>query len=369
MIWSGNWWQPLRRLWLVVLATLVTVLPWAIAVHVSAPDFWRYFVVVEHLNRFAGAQAQHEAPFYFYALALPLLLFPWILQLGDFFRPGFVNTSLMTITTPDQQVSRQSALKLLVCWALLPLLFFSISKGKLPTYILPCLMPLVILFALRVEERRSRAVVNAFAVSSWLLLCLLTVLLLAFCALQFTDIGTKVYGADEQRSLLLMIAMLCGACVLAFSAVRTREAGSRSVLMGLAALPIILAFSLALPDSVIDRKAPGRFLRQFDNTESAESILVADGSMVHSVAWVFKRQDVYMLSSGELAYGLSQPEAADRLLDADGLARLKSSLQPGQSMLVFFRGAEPQSLSQFVNEADATYQQGKFFAVVFKAGD
>jgi hypothetical protein len=226
-------------------------------------------------------------------------------------------------------------------------------------------MPLVMLFAMRIIDNRDSVEKGAFRVTSLVLLLILTLLALTFALVQFTAIGPVIYAASEYLSLLIMITALCCACALAYCGYQTSATGSRQVLLGLATLPLFLAYSLSLPATVIDRKAPGSFLQQFRDDVSARTVLVADGSMVHSVAWVLKREDLYMLSSGELSYGLSQPDAVDRLLDADGVARLRSSLQAGQNMLVFFRGSAAESLNQVIAHADASYQQGKFHALVF----
>ena len=137
IIWTAAAWsqgRPLLRSWLHPwsLALLAAVsLPWFIGVSVRYPDFWRFFILEQHLGRYLTAAIHHHHPLYYYLPILLGFMMPW-----SWLLPWALGRE-----RPQDNPDRL----FLLIWAATILLFFSLSRGKLAPYILPALLPLALL--------------------------------------------------------------------------------------------------------------------------------------------------------------------------------------------------------------------------------
>ncbi len=128
-----------RHLALALAAFALTALPWYAAMTAEHGTRYLYgFFLGDNLERFATtAYNPHRSPFFYVPILLGGLL-PWSPFL-------FLGVRPLLTAWRARRLSRRS-LRIL-CWALLPLLFFSISVGKQPRYILPMLPPLALAIA------------------------------------------------------------------------------------------------------------------------------------------------------------------------------------------------------------------------------
>jgi 4-amino-4-deoxy-L-arabinose transferase-like glycosyltransferase len=148
------WWREHRRLPIppralaaAIGAFALIALPWyGVMTARHGPAYLEGFFVADNLERFATDRFNEPRPFWFY---LPILfggMLPWsvylaVLPLGSALA---VLRRQRTLTTDEWR---------LALWAAMPLLFFTISIGKQPRYILPVLPPVAILLARSIVRR------------------------------------------------------------------------------------------------------------------------------------------------------------------------------------------------------------------------
>ena len=117
----------------------VTALPWYINCAQRNPDFFRVFIIEHNFKRFLTPEFQHSQPVWYYIPILLIALFPWLFFL--------VPVSSRLWDSWKRQEANWPSQLLLISWAGFTLLFFSISRSKLPGYILPGIPPLALLLA------------------------------------------------------------------------------------------------------------------------------------------------------------------------------------------------------------------------------
>ncbi len=122
-----------------IAAFCVTALPWYILCAHRNPDFFRIFIIEHNFKRFLTPEFQHLQPFWYYVPVLLVAFLPWSF---------LVLVAGVTGLSHWWRTREMSALTLLIlCWAGFCLVFFSISKSKLPGYILPSVPVIAFLVA------------------------------------------------------------------------------------------------------------------------------------------------------------------------------------------------------------------------------
>jgi len=123
--------------WLPGLAVFALVaFPWFVAMQREFPDFLNYFFVYNHFQRFAEGGFNNPMPFWFYPVAILLLILPWSWWLPATWKPD----RLAAETKPTIR-------SLMWIWPAVIVAFFSIPSSKLVGYVLPVLPPLAYLIA------------------------------------------------------------------------------------------------------------------------------------------------------------------------------------------------------------------------------
>jgi 4-amino-4-deoxy-L-arabinose transferase-like glycosyltransferase len=126
-----------------IAAFLLTCLPWyTLCAHRNA-DFFRIFIIEHNFKRYLTPEFQHIQPFWYYVPITLVSLLPWIFWL--------VWLAVREARASDNN-SRRPQIFFLAAWAFFPVLFFSLSKSKLPGYILPAVPPLGLLISLAVTR-------------------------------------------------------------------------------------------------------------------------------------------------------------------------------------------------------------------------
>jgi len=297
LVWSGRWRDLFVLPWIPAVAAVLTALPWSIAVHMQSEEYWHYFFWIEHVKRFtAGDHAQHPEPWWFFLPIICVGLIPWVfaspLALMGLLRRGFGS---------DES-------RLLVCWLVLPLAFFSVSSGKLPTYILPCFPPAAVFMAVGLVSRFGAMKpqrIPAELVPGGILIVLGV---LAVVATPFVPSDSAAGGPWEDGGtwrLALAGAMFIFWGGMDWVSQRTDEGRSRVLIGGVAASGFMAIMASLMPTGWMTiSKAPVEWMQPW-RTLASRSQVLAGRDFIHAAHWVWPGADIRLFGApGELQWGV-----------------------------------------------------------------
>jgi 4-amino-4-deoxy-L-arabinose transferase-like glycosyltransferase len=148
-------------------AFCLVALPWYILCAARNPDFIRVFIFQHNFERYLTPVFQHRQPFWFFVWITLLAMLPW--------------TAFLICTGQEgSRVWRERSWAgslgfFYACWAIFPIIFFSLSQSKLPGYILPAIAPLALLCGISAprafQKSRSGAILIGLGISLvWIVL-------------------------------------------------------------------------------------------------------------------------------------------------------------------------------------------------------
>ena len=335
-----------------VVVAIAVSLPWALAVHLQEPDYWHFFFWHEHIQRFAGEAAQHAEPFWYY---LPLLVgfaLPWVALLPSTLKQAWL----------QRRVPKTAFLLL---WLLMPLAFFSLAKGKLPSYIMPCMLPLALLMGSALSDKLAQGRGRVLRINGWLNLAIGVLVLLA---LSWFQLKKPVYEPGEETlSLVLVFIFLFGWIVVNLLQAARPLALWAAPLIGSGLL--VLLVPAALPHSVVYNKTPDQFIiDHIDELHPSVALLSNDLGAASALSWRLKRPDITLYNtSGEVKYGLAYEDTAPRLVDRNRIqswmAETRRTGAVGVVMRVNSKG-EKEELALLPTDGKR-YAQGKIVILIF----
>ena len=147
LLWTRRIRQVIRLPWISGLAlfALLTV-PWFALAQQQYPGMLDYMFGTHQVGRYTGTNFNNARPWWFYLLALCLLLFPWL------FFAAAQAVGGMRRTAPAAGPVGPEWVSLCWIWLLAILLFFSLPNSKLVGYMLPVMPPLALLSSLGFER-------------------------------------------------------------------------------------------------------------------------------------------------------------------------------------------------------------------------
>jgi len=273
-------WSLVRRLRIVpgALLFLAITAPWFVAVSARNPEFAHFFFVQEHFQRFTTEMHQRVHPWWYFIPVLAAGMVPWLVPLGH---AAMCAVRRKNRDSPYFAGNRDSpyfldAEALLWCWALVVLIFFSLSSSKLPPYILPIFPALAVLAA------RSLTA-GVLRVQSGLLL--IAALAAAYGVHRYAAGGPYAgYGAWLIGSALILAASATVAHVLAHKA---RVAGA--VLAMAAGALVATQVGLAAHATMADRFSVDSTVAKLPERPPADVPVYAVDRYDHTLPWTLRR--------------------------------------------------------------------------------
>ncbi len=129
---------------------LLIAAPWFVVVQLRNPEFFGFFFIHEHFQRFAEAGHQRPGPWWYYLPIAVVGLMPWT--------PTLAVACVRAWKARPVRGGAFSPAWFCFAWAVVIVAFFSASHSKLPAYILPAVPAVALLLARRLADTGAQSI-------------------------------------------------------------------------------------------------------------------------------------------------------------------------------------------------------------------
>jgi|SRR5579862_484606 len=289
-------------------------LPWFAAVtHAQGAGYLRQFLIGENVDRFATTQNNDIRSIWFYVPVVAGGLLPWT-PFGLLCLPPLARV----LTRRRRLTCLESRLAI---WALAPLLFFTISIGKQPRYVLPCLVPLAIAVAASLWTHLSRRVDGERRRTS--LVSVATVLtgagLIALGA-ALLRVGPVFSAATSWSPVGPWLVVLSGAAIASWPWIGRRRSLPLAVTAAAAATGLVVQFSVYAHG----RPEPVELIAAAAAHESNGSPICACGAFARNLNFYSHTRTVVGDPDSEIEQFLSGSSRVVAVIDQRTLRRIET---------------------------------------------
>jgi len=169
--------------------------PWYIAqFSINGWEFFNAFIIKHHLQRYTEVISSHSGPIYFYIPVILAGFFPWVAFLPNAIYNAFKQKETASASLPLQAVSRGGKHEIYLfglVWFFVIFIFFSISRTKLPNYIMPLFPAMAIITGLAIHDIIEKELQKTwlYISCSFLIAISLALAIAAFFVLPQTTMG------------------------------------------------------------------------------------------------------------------------------------------------------------------------------------
>jgi len=292
---------------------LITV-PWFLAIALREKEFLYFFFVDQHFLRFLTSQHKRTGAAYYFVPVLFAGMLPWSV---------FVPRSVALLW-------RRPELRLFFIWSAVVFLFFTLSKSKLPPYILPLFPALSLIIGWLFHEKWKDLVSRATEGTAYLVLFLLFASFWLINAHPFfADLLLRMSDEAPEIAKVLKPSLIALSCCSAFFAAMLLTGRIRRyshlflVNLGFSfAILVLILFNVGLLDRVNTTKPLAAYINEKKGTFD---YLVNAGSYDQTLPFYTQQRTVSASYTWELEMGSKYDDAKGYFISFGEYSRILPS--------------------------------------------